>query len=280
MGTHLNQNTKMIIKQELIKKIKEHFDLNIYETKVWLALLSKGMATAGEIAEISEVPRSRTYDVLESLEKRGFIIQKIGKPVKFLAVKPELVVEKLKSHVKTHYEERIDALERLKLNPDYKELESIQNFLSEKSLKNEEISSLIKGKTNLYTQMKDLLENASKEIVICLDEKEFEEKKRFFEDLYEKANSHGVQARFYVYSKDKNPCLEKTKINKKNIYSIPVNLNLIVIDNNQLIIPLTKKDFENKDLKEFKRKEELAMWINSEFFATSINSLLKSSQGK
>ena len=74
----------MIIKPELVKKIKEYFSLNIYETKVWLALLGKGVATAGEIAEISNVPRSRTYDVLESLEKRGFAIAKLGKPVKYI----------------------------------------------------------------------------------------------------------------------------------------------------------------------------------------------------
>ena len=54
----------MILKSELIKKIKGYFDLNIYETKVWLALLQKGISSAGEIAEISGVPRSRTYDVL------------------------------------------------------------------------------------------------------------------------------------------------------------------------------------------------------------------------
>ena len=61
------------MKPELVKKIKDYFNLNIYETKVWLALLGKGIASAGEIAEISGVPRSRTYDVLESLEKQGFL---------------------------------------------------------------------------------------------------------------------------------------------------------------------------------------------------------------
>ncbi|MDO8517120.1 MAG: helix-turn-helix domain-containing protein, partial [Nanoarchaeota archaeon] len=53
----------MILKNELTNKIKGYFDLNIYETKVWIALLQKGISTAGEIAEISGVPRSRTYDV-------------------------------------------------------------------------------------------------------------------------------------------------------------------------------------------------------------------------
>ena len=40
----------MIIKPELVKKIKEYFNLNIYETKVWLSLLSKGVASAREVA--------------------------------------------------------------------------------------------------------------------------------------------------------------------------------------------------------------------------------------
>jgi sugar-specific transcriptional regulator TrmB len=50
----------MIIKPELVKKIKDYFGLNIYETKVWMALLGKGIASAGEMAEQSGVPRSRT----------------------------------------------------------------------------------------------------------------------------------------------------------------------------------------------------------------------------
>ena len=46
----------MIIKPELVKRIKEYFNLNIYETRVWLALLSKGIASAGVVAELSGVP--------------------------------------------------------------------------------------------------------------------------------------------------------------------------------------------------------------------------------
>ena len=85
----------MIVKPDMVKKVKEYFNLNIYETKVWLALLSKGIVTAGETAELSGVPRSRTYDVLESLEKRWFAIVKFGKPVKYIAVDPNAVLEKM-----------------------------------------------------------------------------------------------------------------------------------------------------------------------------------------
>ena len=35
----------MLVKEELIGKIRNYFELNIYETKVWLALLGKGSAS-------------------------------------------------------------------------------------------------------------------------------------------------------------------------------------------------------------------------------------------
>src|SRR3989344_6770238 len=115
----------MIIKPELVKKIKDYFNLNIYETKVWFALLSKGIASAGEIAEISGVPRSRTYDVLESLEKMGFTIMKLGKPVKYIAVKPNVIIEKLKSNAQRESEEKIQTLSKIKSAEEYHELEQL-----------------------------------------------------------------------------------------------------------------------------------------------------------
>ena len=139
---------KMIVKPELVKKLKGYFDLNIYETKVWLALLSKGISSAGEIAEISSVPRSRTYDVLESLEKRGFVIQKLGKPVKYIAVKPQIVIEKLKNNTTRYAEEKISTLSNLKDTTEYKELEELHKTGIE-PIKNHELSSSIKGTRSL-----------------------------------------------------------------------------------------------------------------------------------
>ncbi len=85
--------------EELIKKLRSAFNLNIYEVKVWLSLLSRGVATAGELSDMSNVPRSRSYDVLESLEKKGFIILKLGRPIKYLAVQPEEVMRRVKKNI-------------------------------------------------------------------------------------------------------------------------------------------------------------------------------------
>ena len=89
----------MIIKEDFLKKLRSAFNLNIYEVKIWTALLSRGISTAGELSEIGDVPRSRAYDVLESLEKKGFIVMKLGKPINYIAVEPQEVVERAKKLV-------------------------------------------------------------------------------------------------------------------------------------------------------------------------------------
>src|SRR6056297_1399285 len=112
----------MLVKQELIGKIRDYFSLNIYETKVWLALLSKGSAYAGEIASLSGVPRSRTYDVLETLEKKGFALAKLGKPAKYLGVKPHIVLEKMKNNVRKEAEDRVVSLSNISSSEEFNKL--------------------------------------------------------------------------------------------------------------------------------------------------------------
>ena len=104
----------MIVKDEFLSRLRKIFDLNLYEVKVWTALLSRGTSTAGELSNISDVPRSRTYDILESLEKKGFIVMKLGKPIKFVALKPEEVVERVKKNLMKGAQEKTQRLERLR----------------------------------------------------------------------------------------------------------------------------------------------------------------------
>src|SRR3989344_2279113 len=109
--------------KQFLMDLKKHFRLNIYEVKIWTALLSRGIASAGELADISGVPRSRCYDVLESLEKKGFIIMKIGKPIKYLAVKPEIIIDRVKKNIQNEASELASQMESIKDTEEFKELE-------------------------------------------------------------------------------------------------------------------------------------------------------------
>src|SRR3989338_8412256 len=118
----MNQSETMA-QQTFINALKQQFDLNIYEAKIWTALLSRGIASAGELADISGGPRSRCYDVLESLEKKGFIIMKIGKPIKYLAVQPSIILERVKQGILDESDQTLSQIENIKDTEEFKELE-------------------------------------------------------------------------------------------------------------------------------------------------------------
>jgi len=54
------------------KKILRELGLTQYETRAYLALLDKGAITASQVSEYAEVPYSKVYEVLASLEKKGW----------------------------------------------------------------------------------------------------------------------------------------------------------------------------------------------------------------
>ncbi len=256
----------MIVKQELVRKIKDYFNLNIYETKVWLALISKGIASAGEIAEISGVPRSRTYDVLESLEKQGFAIEKVGKPAKYIVVKPTLVLEKLKNSTIKRAEEKIKVLDGLKGTKEYDEL-MVLHKASLNPIKNEELSGAIKGKSNIYAHAKELLENAEKEILICLPASEFLEKSRIFNGLAEKAEKRNIKLKIALKGSDEDLQKANSKHNTK-IQKTDTDSKFFLIDRKQVLFSLNNSQND---------EDELAVWLNSEFFSNAFASMFESS---
>src|SRR3989338_10665545 len=113
----------MIVNEELMSKLRRYFNLNLYEVRIWTALLSRGVSTAGELSNIGHVPRSRAYDVLESLEKKGFVFMKLGKPIKYIAVEPNEVVERVKKLVMEDAGESVKRLEELKETDVLRELD-------------------------------------------------------------------------------------------------------------------------------------------------------------
>ena len=91
---------------------------------------------------------SSSFLVLESLEKRGFAITKIGKPVKYISVKPTEVIEKIKSNAMHDAQERIKSLSSLKETQEYTELEQLHNS-GISPIKSSEIAGSLRGRSNI-----------------------------------------------------------------------------------------------------------------------------------
>jgi len=251
----------MLIKQELINKIKDYFDLNVYETKVWLALLGKGIASAGEIADMSRVPRSRTYDVLESLEKKGFAIVKIGKPVKYLGVKPNMILEKLKNNVKQNAEEKIQTLVKIKGTDEFSQLEGLYKE-GIHPVKREDISAALKGKSNISNYLREIIQDAKKEVVICTNAGEIKSKLKLFQQTIELLIKNGIKIKMAL-SGDAELVKQLSETLGVKIQKVNLDAKFFIIDRTEILFYLSK----NSD------NEDIAIWLNSEFFANAFVTL-------
>jgi len=245
----------MLIKQELVKKVRDYFNLNIYETKVWLALLQKGVATAGEVATISGVPRSRTYDVLESLEKRGFAIVKLEKPVKYLGVKPRIILEKLKNNIRTDAEEKIVSLSGIKNTEEFLKLESLYKIGME-PVKKEDLSVALRGKSNISNHIKEIIKNAEKEVIICTNAEELISKQRLFSQTFEILEKSNVKIKVALSGNETLIKQIEAKLGLK-LKRVSLNAKFFIIDRKEILFYLSKNQQE----------EDIAVWLNSEFFA-------------
>ena len=156
----------MIVKEDFLSKLRQTFNLNIYEVKVWTALLSRGVSTAGELSNISEVPRSRSYDVLESLEKKGFIVMKLGKPIQYLAVPPDEIMKRMKKKVQIDATKQLDTLDKIKTDTIFSELQLLYKQGIE-FIEPSELSGAFKGRDTIYSHLDAMVKNAKKSIIIA-----------------------------------------------------------------------------------------------------------------
>jgi len=188
----------MIVPRKVVGRVKHFIGLNLYETQIWLALLSHGVATAGELAEAAGVPRSRSYDVLESLSKKGLtVVKSEGRPLKYMAVPPEQGLENLKRYYEMSSETIKDSLESLKNSAIIKELSTIYKK-GEMVMELPELIGLVREKNNVFSHLSTIL-NRSKNIVrIMATNTDVNELNAFYIDNIKNARSRGVKVQILI----------------------------------------------------------------------------------
>ena len=258
----------MIVKEEFLSRLRKIFNLNLYEVKVWTALLSRGTSTAGELSNISDVPRSRTYDILESLEKKGFIIMKLGKPIKFVALKPEEVVERVKKNLMVQAKEKTKRLETLR---DDEVLEELNTIFTKgiKFVEPSDLSGSLRGRQNLYNHLDMMVRDAEKTITIVTTAEGLNRKLEALMPSLEKCKKRGVKIRIAAPI-DKNNLKVAKELKRvaevKNMEKIKARF--IIIDSNQLMFMLL-------DDEKFHQNYDIGIWINTEFFAQALEQMFE-----
>lgn len=256
-----------IVQKDFLKKIKD-FGLNSYEAKIWTALLSRGVSTAGELSDIAGVPRSRSYDVLESLEKKGFIIMKLGKPIKYIAVNPEEVVDRVKKNVIKDAEQQTQVLDTLRGSDILDELKSLHKNGVE-MVDPAEITGALRGRNNSYDQMEAMIKACEEEFIMVSTEDGIVRKADAFFRALKKAHERGVKIKVAVPVTDKN---RKALADLAPIATIKdlkgLNARFCIADGKEVLFMLLDDATVHPTY-------DLGVWLNTPYFAEALTQLFE-----
>mgnify|MGYP006284224701 CR=1 FL=1 len=258
----------MIVKEEFLSKLRRYFSLNLYEVKIWAALLSRGVSTAGELSDIANVPRSRSYDVLESLEKKGFVVMKLGKPIKYIAVPPTEVLERVKKNMRQEAEEKVTLLNELKETELLSELNTLHSQGVE-LIEPSELSGSLRGRHNLYNHLELTIRSAEESVVILTTTPGFIRKVEGLKGAFEELNKRGVDIRIAAPITEEAMKAVKELDGFAKIRHTDVHTGRFAIVDGRELIFMVMNDAEVHPT------YDVGIWVNTPFFANALRQLFE-----
>ncbi len=220
--------------------------LNLYERKLWVGLLAKGVATAGELSSIAHVPRSRTYDVLQTLADKGFVIVQTSKPLKYVAVEPSEALEKAKQKLREDLETKAERIERLRSSKLLEELNNIHQQGME-LVSPEDLTGALKGRYSAIQQLDFMFKGAENSVNIVTTASGLNELFENHLSVIKGLKQKGVKVR--IAAKINDSCADAVKalssltdIRKISEKDLPIHGKFTVVDGQQMLFGLSDPD--------------------------------------
>ena len=253
----------MIGSSELMDSLKG-IGLNLYERKLWVALLAKGTATAGELSGIANVPRSRTYDVLQTLAERGFVIVQTSKPLKYVAVPPIEALEKAKQKLMEKFKQTEMKIEKLKKSDHIKELNSLYKG-GLKLISPEELTGALKGKYSVLQQLDSMFKNASSRVNIVTTPTGLNDLFENHISILKKLNERGVKIKIATRTdKSSNDAIKAlsgvAEIRDISQEVLPLSGRFFVVDGQQTMMGLSDPELVHST-------QDMMFWTKSKHVA-------------
>lgn len=143
---------KAAMMNTLIESLQQ-LGLTSYEAKVLIALTRYGSGNVADIHALSGIPRSAVYGVLTKLKDKGVIETQNIKPMRYKALAPDQVIDRLKVNYENAVETSLEQLENICHVPDASvEEDGVWN---------------ISGVKNVTDKIVQMLDSAKEEIILA-----------------------------------------------------------------------------------------------------------------
>ena len=141
------------------RKALERIGLTSYEIRTYTALLKSGELTASDLSQKSGVPYSKIYEVLGTLEEKGWIGSDDSRPTKYFAKSPSTGLETTKQKMDSDFSENNSVIVN-ELIPLY-----------EKSGTSEKPDIwFLSGTINIAAKVLEMVESCRNEVLIAVPE--------------------------------------------------------------------------------------------------------------
>ena len=249
----------MVASEDALNLLKR-IGLNQYESRIYTALLAAGSSTAGELSEHAEVPRSRVYDVLTSLEKKGFAVIQVGRPVKYLAVTPQNAISRVKSNFEEDYQKKIKSLVELE-DSLHQELEPL---LAKEISDPGDLVGVLRGRVNIYNQIKHMINTADSRVVKMTTETGISGLDKHCKAALAGAKKRGVSARIAANVNDPKKAISGIKPHADIKKVSHIDGRFLVKDGKEAIL-ITTPDDNSQTAGLWIRNEYLSGWLENLF---------------
>src|SRR3989344_3376789 len=188
---------------------------------------------------------------------------KIGKPIKYIAVPPSEVVERVKKNIRQEADVQTKTLESIKSSELIKELAELHSqgiSIVEPS----DLSGALKGRSSLYNHLEFMIKNAKKSVIIATTEQGLIRKSEALRQSMKKAKDKGVSIRIIAPITKES---EKSVKNFKGVadvkHSSSLNSRFCVIDEKEIVFMLL-------DDSKVHPTYDAGVWVNTSFFAKTL----------
>lgn len=213
-------------------EVLKNLGLSDYEAKALIALLSKGTLTAKEVSELSGIPRTSVYDVMDSLLSKG-LVESYGKPMKFKAVSANDVI----SVLSRGFNENIQYLKRELPKIEAEEVDIIRVYRGEMVLEKlrefvqEAKEEIIGVLSYIPDSVAEILKKAECRVVLISSNA----------SIVEKAESYEFKRKKEVAKSFKNFCHGLFVFDNKKTMSIFLNnTQIAIVSESSAVIEFSK----------------------------------------
>jgi len=193
---------------------------------------------------------------------------KLGKPIKYIAVSPEEVIERVKKKVKEEADKQTSIIDNLKESEILDELKTLHSQGVE-MVEPTELSGAIKGRGNLYNHIEGMIKAADKSVDIMTTADGLVRKAETLKSLMQRTKERGIKIRIAAPLSEKT---EKAVEELKDIADVRdvsnVKARFCLIDGKQLTFMLM-------DDSEVHPTYDAAIWVNTSFFASALKQMFE-----